>query len=159
MIQNLRVKKVAIMNDELDLLAFRFFKKFAQYEFSLKESGFFQVNRTKIIVDWDKFANQVIGQDFLDKLGDSATSAKYILNNPPKKQIFEGGKIVWKDVSNNEKNVQTLFGHIGRVRKNLFHGAKFNGSWFDPERSLLLLRHSLAILNCLKAKGLIEIKD
>lgn len=35
--------------------------------------------------------------------------------------------------------------YVRRVRNNLFHGGKFNGRRFAPERSELLLRHSLTI--------------
>ena len=39
-----------------------------------------------------------------------------------------------------------LFLLIRRVRNNLFHGGKFNGKWFEPERSEALLQHGLVIL-------------
>ncbi|MBE4467578.1 hypothetical protein HJ014_23470 [Vibrio parahaemolyticus] len=136
------------MNEQLDVLAFEFFKLFAKYESHLKEKGYFEVNRRgQINVQWDRFANQVIGRDFLEELGESSPSALYILENPPKQQgVNEEGKIIWKDVPNNERSVQILFGHICRVRNNLYHGAKFNGTWFDPQRSLELLESSLVVL-------------
>jgi len=41
--------------------------------------------------------------------------------------------------------------YVRRVRNNLFHGGKFNGRWFEPERSAELLIHCLTILNaCLE---------
>lgn len=55
-------------------------------------------------------------------------------------------KIVWQKVENNDKSVQALFGHICRIRNNLFHGAKFNDTWFDPERSTILLEKGLLVL-------------
>lgn len=140
--------------NNLDHTAFSLFKIFAQYESSLKEHGYFQsVNGQKIIVDWDRFVNEKIGQNFLELLEDNEQSAIYILENPPKKQIVnEDNEIVWQDVSNHERSIQALFGHISRVRNNLFHGAKFNGTWFDPERSELLMEHSLIILRHFKSK-------
>jgi hypothetical protein len=63
-----------------------------------------------------------------------------------KQSINAEGKIIWKKVPNNDKTVQTLFGHICRIRNNLFHGAKFNDTWFDPERSKTLLEKGLLIL-------------
>lgn len=136
------------MQKHLDKLAFRFFKLFAQYESTLKECDFFRVdNRAGIIVNWDRFANEVVGQDFRNDLGKQASAADYILQYPPMKQsVNDEGKIIWKEVPNSDKSVQMLFGHICRVRNNLFHGAKFNGTWFDPERSKLLLENSLIVL-------------
>ncbi len=132
----------------LDKLAFRFFKLFAQYESTMKERDFFNVNKHgQIFVDWDRFANEIAGGNFRDYLGKHASAADYILQYPPKKQaVNTEGKIIWEEVPNNDKSVQMLFGHICRVRNNLFHGAKFNGTWFDPKRSKLLLENSLLVL-------------
>ena len=103
------------MSKQLDQLAFSFFKLFAQYESNLKEKGFFQANGKKINVDWDRFANEVIGNSFLEDLGDKAQYAEFILSEPPKRQVAN-------------------------------HGAKFNGTWFDPQRSKDLIEASVIIL-------------
>ena len=142
------------MSVDLDQLAFSFFKLFARYEFALKERGYFQADRSgNILVDWDRFANEVVGKNFKAELGVLALSAEYILDQPPKKQVADGGKIIWADVPATEKSVQILFGHICRMRNNLFHGAKFNGTWFDPERSKALLTHALAVLEYFRKKA------
>ncbi|MGB3724795.1 MAG: hypothetical protein WA981_03435 [Glaciecola sp.] len=57
---------------ELDQISFRFFKLFARYESSLKERGFFVCKKANIIVDWDRFSNEVIGRMFLEQLGDDS---------------------------------------------------------------------------------------
>jgi len=135
----------------LDQLAFHFFKLFAQYESSLKERGFFNTDRNgNIYVDWDRFANEIVGKDYRVKLATVSEAVEYILNTPPKKQSSDDNRIVWIDVPNTEKSVQILFSHICRVRNNLFHGAKFNGTWNDPKRSELLLKHSLDILSAIR---------
>lgn len=141
------------LRESLDKLAFRFFKLFAQYESTMKEHNFFSVkNGGEISVAWDRFANEVIGADFRNSLGERASAADYILQNPPMKQsVNKDGKIIWKEVSNKDKSAQALFGHIRRVRNNLFHGAKFNGTWFDPERSRVLLENSFLILKHYRA--------
>lgn len=36
--------------------------------------------------------------------------------------------------------------YIRRVRNNLFHGGKFAGQWFDPDRSKALLEASVLLL-------------
>jgi len=145
------------MNAHLDQLTFRFFKLFAQYESTLKERNFFQADKSgNVIVDWDKFANEIIGKDFKAELGSLVPAAEYILNQPPKRQVVDGKKVVWADVPATDKSVQILFSHICRVRNNLFHGAKFNGTWFDPTRSELLLAHSLSILEHFREKAGVE---
>ena len=143
------------MEEKLDSLAFKFFKLFAQYESSLKSENYFQTNGSgKILVDWDRFANERIGSGYLDELGDKAEAAHYILEQPPKKQVVgSGGQIEWQEVPNTEKSVQILFGHISRIRNNLYHGAKFNGTWFDPERSYELLKYGLVILEHFKGNA------
>ena len=67
--------------------------------------------------------------------------------------MVEGGRVVWVDVPATDKSVQILFGHISRVRNNLFHGAKFNGTWFDPTRSETLLTNSLSVLERFRQKA------
>ncbi len=133
---------------ELDQLAFRFFKLFARYESTLKERGYFSSGKGgHILVDWNRFANDVVGPTFAQDLGNSAAAAMHILENPPKRQaVNDQNQIIWADVSANDKSVQALFGHIQRMRNNLYHGAKFNGTWFDPQRSWDLLRNGLVIL-------------
>lgn len=135
------------MSTNLDQLAFRFFRLFARFEATLKERGFYRVENGRIVVDWDRFATEVVGKQFLAELGDKAEAAIYVLSEPPKRQgPNTEGKIVWIDVSADDKSAQALVGHIRRMRNNLYHGGKFNGTWFDPERSELLLAHGLTIL-------------
>ena len=135
------------MEKKLDQIAFRFFKLFARYESTLKERGFFNANKGNIFVDWDRFANEIIGRNYLNDLGEVASEAVYILEYPPKKQAVDNfGNIIWAEVPNDDRSVQALFSHIRRMRNNLFHGAKFNGEWFDPKRSQQLLKAGLSIL-------------
>lgn len=101
--------------------------------------------------------NERIGPDYIEKLGDKADSAEYILSKPPMKQIVNPeGRIIWGEELSQERSVQILFGYISRIRSNLYHGAKFNGTWFDPMRSEQLLRHGLVVLE--HFKGLANIR-
>ena len=138
----------------LDLLAFRFFKLFARYESRLKEQQYFKVvHGSDIELEWDRFARDVIGKNFLDLLGSSRFAAEYILEHPPKRQsVGHHGRIEWTDVPATDKSVQALFGHLRRMRNNLFHGAKFGDDWVDPERSEKLLSSGLAVLEVFKAR-------
>ena len=98
-------------------------------------------------MDWDRFANEVVGSSFLEGLGKKREAAEFIFDAPPKKQtVNDQNKIIWAEVKNDDRSVQALFGHISRMRNNLFHGAKFNGTWFDPDRSKALLEKGLVVL-------------
>ncbi|RWJ32112.1 MAG: hypothetical protein E5X40_05115 [Mesorhizobium sp.] len=86
---------------------------------------------------------------------DLKAAVDFILDHPPKKQIIANGVLTW---SNSAPDTDLLSDrvliYVRRVRNNLFHGGKFNGHWFEPERSELLLRHSLVILRaCIDASN------
>lgn len=70
-----------------------------------------------------------------------------MLDAPPKKQIIQNGQIAWgtSPVDTSSLADEVLL-YARRVRNNLFHGGKFNGRWFEPERSEGLLRATLTIL-------------
>lgn len=140
----------------MDQLAFRFFKLFAQYEASLKSMGFFKVVDAdgSVAVDWNRFANEVIGPDFIEQLGPEAEAAHFIFRAPPKRQVVDvAGRIGWKAVSDRDRSVQALFGHLSRMRNNLFHGSKFDGrGWIDEERSEALLSRGLRLLEFYKSR-------
>lgn len=145
--------------DELELLAFRFFKLFAQYESAIKGQPL--VKRSGVDgfkVDWDRVANERIGREFLNLLGSKRKFALYLLDNPPQKQVLKNDDSVgWREVSTTDQTVQALFGHICRVRNNLFHGAKFDGNFsnewaFEETRIRDLLTASLEVLEHFKEK-------
>lgn len=70
-----------------------------------------------------------------------------MLRHPPKKQVYVDDALQWRVVSPKAKNENDLiFLYVRRVRNNLFHGGKFNGRFFDPERSRELLEYSITIL-------------
>ena len=77
----------------------------------------------------------------------------YILEHPPKKQMIANGLLEWDPAEPDTDLCSDLaLIYVRRVRNNLFHGGKFNGHWFAPDRSEALLRHSLTILRaCLAA--------
>src|SRR3546814_18633912 len=58
------------------------------------------------------------------------------------------------DVCSSDLRSDFVLTYVRRVRNNLFHGGKFNGRWFEPQRSEQLLKHSLTILRaCLAARS------
>lgn len=140
-----------ISSEELDSLAFSFFKLFAQYESSLKANGYVVGSDKGVQADWDRFAKEVVGENFLEMLGNKSESATFILSNPPRKQVMKEGVVDWSEVpSTEDKSVVKLFLWIRRIRNNLFHGAKFGGVWNSPERSLNLLSNSLVVMEHFK---------
>lgn len=97
--------------------------------------------------NWRKFALEVDGLIANPTTKDLREAIDFFFNAPPKKQVIVGGVIQW-EISEPTTNSQAdkLLIYVRRVRNNLFHGGKFNGHWFEPERSEPLLRHSLTIL-------------
>ncbi|MBM3603933.1 MAG: hypothetical protein FJX25_04060 [Alphaproteobacteria bacterium] len=78
---------------------------------------------------------------------DVVAAIAYILGRPPKKQVYVDKVLQWRVVTPQAENENDLiFLYVRRVRNNLFHGGKFNGRFFDPERSSELLEHSITIL-------------
>jgi hypothetical protein len=105
--------------------------------------------------DWNAFAKSVpdIFHEPTDKTLRQAVD--YILTHPPKKQVVKRGVLEWKDAAPTTalKTDEVLI-YVRRTRNNLFHGGKFNGRWFEPQRSRELLQYSLVILRaCLNESG------
>lgn len=136
------------MHEQLDHLAFRFFKVFAQCEYALKAMGYGRANRADSAeADWDRFANDIGAILFNEHDANIANAIEYLLRQPPKRQVWINGAIEWAEVRNDESSPQILFAHIRRVRNNLYHGGKFNGRWFAPDRSNELISKSLLLLD------------
>ena len=132
---------------ELNRAATKFFRVFSRAEYALKASGFHKGDGNAE-ANWDTFAKEVSGLIDTPSNQHLATAIDFILNSPPKKQVIVNGVIDWNDAKpTNTSSSQNLFVYIRRVRNNLFHGGKFNGHWFSPERSMELISSSITILN------------
>jgi hypothetical protein len=71
-----------------------------------------------------------------------------ILENPPKKQVVASDGLGWRESPpTGLPEAEKILLYVRRVRNNLFHGGKFNGKWFAPERSGELIKHCLIILD------------
>jgi len=141
------------MPEDLDNLAFCFFKLFAQYEYALKAMQYARSGvGGQAEPEWDRFSNE-IGRLVMDEAsGELLDAISYLFDHPPKKQILKDRVLFWQSVETAERSPQILFSHIRRVRNNLYHGGKFNGRWFDPDRSEELISKSLLILRALQEK-------
>lgn len=138
------------MTEELDKLAFEFFKLFARYEYALKVMKYTKTENGPAEANWDKFSNEIGCNIFTIDKDELKVAIKYLFDQPPKKQIVKNGELDWEHVNGSDTSPQALFSHIRRVRNNLYHGGKFNGRWFAPERSKELISHSLTVLYELK---------
>lgn len=135
------------MNDEaLHRLAAEFFYVFARMEYALKASGF-HYGDGPAEPNWTDFAKSVETIITNPSTSELKDAIEFILSAPPKKQFIAGGAIEWREIqpSTNSK-ADALFQYVRRIRNNLFHGGKFNGHWFAPERSESLMKAALVVL-------------
>jgi len=136
------------MAQDQDKAITTFFKLFSQFEYCLKITGYCTTGRSnEAKPDWTTFA-KALEHQLMDSTDAAVQEAvKYMLDDPPKKQVFEEKKLDWRKVApqTDDDNDRILI-YVRRVRNNLFHGGKFNGRFLDPDRSFDLLKHSEAIL-------------
>lgn len=131
---------------KLETLSYEFFREFARYEYCLKAVGLRENSHTAK-ASWAKYAVEVANvienpQELV--LSDAIT---YFIEYPPKKQIIRDGALDWDEaLPNHQSRAELILLLICRVRNNLFHGGKFNGRWFEPQRSEHLIQHALTIL-------------
>ena len=131
---------------ELDALSLQVFRIFARCEYALKAAGFHN-GEGNAEANWRNFAISIEDLFANPPTPELQAAIAYILAHPPKKQIIKNEFLEWDlapPVTDSRADLVLLY--VRRVRNNLFHGGKFNGHWFDPERSEALLRHSLQIL-------------
>lgn len=131
----------------LDDLANEFFREFARAEYCLKAVGLCVSGRREAQPDWTAFSETVRKLLEMPADADLIGAITYFNSNPPRKQVYDGGKLQWDSTAPGGKHAaDNILILVRRVRNNLFHGGKFNGEWFAPERSEQLLRASLTIL-------------
>lgn len=132
----------------LDELAFNFFREFSRCEYCLKIVGLRDPNHRDPTADWGAFSAQV--QHVLENPASEKLMAavQYYVANPPKKQVVKNGLLDWAESPPDHKSkTELILRLVCRVRNNLFHGGKFNGHWFAPQRSEELIEHALVILD------------
>jgi len=131
----------------LDALAFDFFREFARCEYCLKAIGFLK-DKKSAEANWvGRFAQDV--QDVIENSAVTEVQAavKYFLDNPPRKQVVKNSQLEWDETLPDYQNkTELVLLLVCRVRNNLFHGGKFNGRYFEPQRSEELMTHGLVVL-------------
>lgn len=134
-------------SNQLDLFAFEFFREFARCEYCLKAVGLREPNRKDPTADWGAFAAQVQQAFNVPQSKELVEAIDYYLAHPPKKQVLNAGRLDWScTLPDHKSRTELILRLVVRVRNNLFHGGKFNGHWFEPQRSEELLRLGLRIL-------------
>lgn len=136
-----------VYDQKMANLALDFFRSFAQFEYCLKVTGYCVAGRGNAAnPNWTRFSNEI--PSLRDNAGPDVVEAiTYIMKHPLKKQVYVDETPQWHDVAPEAENENDLILlYVRRVRNNLFHGGKFNGRFFEPERSRKLLEHSLTIL-------------
>lgn len=135
---------------DLDDLAYRFFHLFSRAEGALKASGRLKTGKKYPEADWQSFGAE-IEEDLDTAMSDDVElkdAIDYYLDNPPREQVLKAGETVFEErpITSTTKTGELLL-YVCRVRNNLFHGAKFNGHWYDPERSQGLLSRGITIIS------------
>jgi hypothetical protein len=131
---------------ELDILAFEFFREFVRCEYCLKAVGFLENTRNPR-ASWVAFSREI--EDLLDTPGppELKSAIEYLIKHPPKKQIVRDNCLEWsQELPQHKSQSELVLLLVCRIRNNLFHGGKFNGRWFEPQRSMELLVHGLVVL-------------
>jgi len=130
----------------LESLGYEFFREFARYEYCLKATGLRESSRDAK-ASWTKYAAEVKDVIEAPRAQNLQRAVAYFTNYPPKKQIVKDGSLEWDDTLPTHKSkAELILLLVCRVRNNLFHGGKFNGHWFEPQRSEELIQHALVIL-------------
>jgi hypothetical protein len=134
-------------SEALDLLSFEFFREFARCEYCLKVAGLREPNRRDPTADWGALSEQISTTLDQPSSAELQLAVRYYLASPPKKQVLIEDHLDWSNnLPDHKSQSELLLRLVCRVRNNLFHGGKFNGHWFEPQRSELLLQHGLVIL-------------
>lgn len=127
------------MPQPLDKLATDMFRTFARFEFALKAAGFHNGDGPAE-PNWRSFAETIPALFNSPGDPDLKAAVDFILGRPSRKQIIANGVLTWSDPApDTDLLSDRLLIYVRRVRNNLFLGGKFNGHWFEPERSELLL--------------------
>ena len=137
-------------------LACEFFAVYSRFEFALKECGFRRPGRNGVAEPyWDKFASEIAEPFSNIQDQDFAEAAKYLLDEPPMRQVIENNTLTWRSLvfENGASPAQSVLLAVRTVRNNLFHGGKHTPH--SPQgRDQKLVKACLTVLEvCLPLHG------
>lgn len=132
-------------------LACEFFAVFSRFEFALKDSGYYYVNRYgRAAANWDRYfshANATVRADADPELSEAV---QYLLAEPPQVQVAPAQWDENVPLRGGPGAIGTALDAACRVRNNLFHGGKHTPH-SPPGRDEKLVRSALCLLRaCLK---------
>ena len=121
-----------------------FFRIMMRLEYALKELGFASQTGTFLRVDWIRYANEMLGADFLQEIVDD-NSLTVLLREPPSRQILlDDAKLSW-DKADPIETTRDLLQAVWRVRNNLYHGGKSGHP--DDDRNDVLIADSITVIS------------
>ena len=143
-----------------------FFLMFSRFEYALKRSGYLKGSKEYVEADWEKFGNDIEPRIDID-INEILKAKKYLLNNPPKKQVIENSNLSWKTMNNLNDDIRSLIHVVKVVRNNLFHGGKDPCGTIDEvsrdneliENSIIVLKYLLNSSDKIKEKYYIPLKE
>jgi hypothetical protein len=131
-------------------LTVEFLGTFARFEYALKRAGYVDGDDKWVSADWDNFGRDiaVLKPDILVPI---IRTCPYLMGNPPRKQVLEGGRLVWKTRGpSGGSPIEEILLSVRTVRNNVFHGGKFpEGPVAEPLRDEQLIRDCLAVLDAI----------
>jgi hypothetical protein len=132
-------------------LAFEFLAVFSRMEYALKATGTYAMDggRGKAAANWDTFANRIDKMFCALADQDLKVAVDYLLNKPPRKQVYEKGTVRFRDqkIDKAQATTQQTLLMVRTVRNNLFHGGKYLvGDEKEAGRNEALVTHSLRVL-------------
>jgi hypothetical protein len=132
-------------------LAIEFFAIFSRFEYALKATGTYAMDSGggKAAANWDLFANHIDGSFNAIEDADFKNAVGYLLEKPPRKQIYNNGIVSFKEqkIDGKQTKAQQTLLMIRTVRNNLFHGGKhIRGDEREPGRNEALVTSSLNVL-------------
>ncbi len=113
----------------------KLFKVFARMEYALKREDYFTNHNNRLSVDWQRFANERLGNGFLTRVRNEKL-APTILAHPPRRQSGAGGTFEFTEMPP-PNTIQDFVFAVCRVRHNLFHGGKSHNSMSLRNRKLV----------------------
>lgn len=140
--------KISSQMPHSESVMFDFFITFARFECALKNTERF-LNVVNVKPNWNEFSKSISNTFNPDITPDIRAAVNFILNEPPRKQIVNNGRLEWQVslVNENKSLAYKLCIYIRRVRNNLLHGGKFNGNFNPESRNFQLINYSNLILN------------
>ena len=126
-----------------------FFCVFSRFEYALKKANYLRASNRRAKPDWHKFIQASDDPQLFNQLRTN-DHVRYLIDNPPWKQIVANGKLDWEDGEKPVDSLAKLIKAVVQVRNNLFHGGKSPTRPIQgTERDEMLLQGALVVFRAL----------